>query len=118
VILALDVFYGTTRAFTAGVGFPRWDAEAATFEKCLSSGEPAPYRAGSFYERELPCLLGFLSAASLTPDCLIVDGYVDLAGSARPGLGRHLFERGARGAARAQPPAAVRDGGRHAARRG
>ena len=53
---------------------------------------PRPYVPGSFFERELPCLLPLVRAALAAHaiDTVIVDGYVDL-GAGRPGLGRHLL---------------------------
>jgi len=51
----------------------------------------APYVPGSFYQRELPCLLAALERAALEPECVVVDGYVWLAPE-RPGLGAKLFE--------------------------
>ncbi|HYH68074.1 MAG TPA: endonuclease V [Urbifossiella sp.] len=48
----------------------------------------ADYEPGSFYRRELPCLLGVL-ALGPRPDVVVVDGYVWLAGDV-PGLGAHL----------------------------
>ena len=50
-----------------------------------------PYRPGAFYERELPAIQAVL-AASGPVDLLIIDGYVDLDPSGRPGLGSHAHE--------------------------
>lgn len=50
----------------------------------------APYRPGHFYERELPPIRAVLAAHDRL-DLLVVDGYVDLDPSGRPGLGAHLY---------------------------
>lgn len=52
----------------------------------------APYQPGRFAERELPCLLAALEALASAPGVVIVDGYVALDPTGRPGLGAHLFE--------------------------
>jgi deoxyribonuclease V len=58
-----------------------------------------PYRSGEFYLRELPPLRAVLD--DLTGlDLLVVDGYVDLDPSGRPGLGADTL-------ARAGPPVAT-----------
>jgi deoxyribonuclease V len=51
----------------------------------------APYVAGQFYLRELPCLLTALAACP-PPDTVVIDGYVWLGEGAKPGLGAHLYE--------------------------
>lgn len=49
------------------------------------------YVPGSFYRRELPCILSLLSDIKEKIDTIIVDGYVFLGD--KPGLGAHLKER-------------------------
>ena len=48
----------------------------------------ADYRPGAFYLRELPAI-GAVLARAAPVGLLIVDGYVDLDGEGRPGLGAH-----------------------------
>ncbi len=48
-----------------------------------------PYVPGNFFVRELPCLRAVLAGIARL-DLLIVDGYVDLDPSGRPGLGAHV----------------------------
>lgn len=48
----------------------------------------APYRPGAFFERELPALR--LVLAGTAPSLLVIDGYVDLDPSGRPGLGARV----------------------------
>ena len=49
------------------------------------------YVPGSFYKRELPCIISLLSDIREKIDTIIVDGYVFLGD--KPGLGAYLKER-------------------------
>lgn len=51
------------------------------------------YAPGRFYQRELPALTAVLADADPL-DVLIVDGYVDLDPTGRPGLGWHVWDVG------------------------
>lgn len=53
----------------------------------------ADYAPGRFYERELPALTALLADADPL-DVLVVDGYVDLDPTGRPGLGWHVWDAG------------------------
>ena len=54
----------------------------------------APYESGSFYKRELSCIVSFLQDLDVRDISLIViDGFVYLDGNGRYGLGGHLYER-------------------------
>jgi deoxyribonuclease V len=71
-------------------------AEDATFATIRHSAtalvnEAAPYRPGEFYRRELPALHAVLDDVDDVKDIelLVVDGYVDLDPSHRPGLGAY-----------------------------
>jgi len=88
VIVATDVHYddANDQAFAAAVCFDAWTDSAPTFERTRRVEGLRPYRPGSFYERELPCLLAALDG--LDADLIIVDGHAVLDG--RPGLGGHL----------------------------
>lgn len=55
--------------------------------------EVAGYVPGRFFERELPALEALLADARPL-DVLIVDGYVDLDPTGRPGLGWHVWDAG------------------------
>lgn len=50
----------------------------------------ADYKSGEFYKRELPCILTLLDEHQLTPEVIILDGYVWLDGVSKPALGYHL----------------------------
>lgn len=91
MILAVDVDYRDSQASIAGLAFRHW--QAARAEAVFHSvGEGAEdYIPGQFYLRELPCILQLLAEHHLSPDAIVIDGYVDLGDESRPGLGRHLF---------------------------
>jgi len=94
MLLATDVQYDDpcNRARAAGVLFATWADDTSAGELVRIHHGLAPYEAGQFYKRELPCLLPLVEQAISLHGvtCVIVDGYVDLG--ARPGLGRHLFD--------------------------
>ena len=76
----------------AAVAFDDWCTEQ--FENHFVSyiDKVEPYKSGQFYKRELPCILKILSGHDLAPDTIVIDGYVDLDGESRPGLGRYLYD--------------------------
>lgn len=91
MIAAFDVHYlKNGYASAAAVLFSDYsDAEpASAFTRVLP--EPADYRSGEFYRRELPCLLKLLEEIKETSNEIVIDGYVTLGD--KPGLGQHLFE--------------------------
>ncbi len=92
MIAALDVAYGEALAASACVLFEHWQDEDAAAEHTSLLAIPGEYVPGRFFERELPCLIEALEALAGAPDVIVVDGYVWLAGPARPGLGALLFE--------------------------
>ena len=91
MIVAFDVHYlETGYASAAAVLFSNYDdaGPASAFTRLLP--EPADYRSGEFYRRELPCLLKLLEEIKEIPDEIVIDGYVMLGD--KPALGQHLFE--------------------------
>lgn len=62
-------------------------------ERTAWLGTVADYAPGRFYERELPALTALLADADPL-DVLVVDGYVDLDPTGRPGLGWHVWDAG------------------------
>lgn len=90
-LLAVDVGYSTRGAKAAGVEFDDWSAAEPVKSWTSVTGEVEAYIPGEFYKRELPCILQLLSDLQLQPDCIVVDGFVYLDGSSKPGLGKHLF---------------------------
>jgi deoxyribonuclease V len=60
------------------------------FQKLIEKVEP--YEPGSFYLRELPCLLAALGHLKAPLDTAVIDGYVWLGPENSPGLGAHLYQ--------------------------
>jgi deoxyribonuclease V len=92
MLIALDVCYGHDRAIAAAVVFEDWSAAQPTTRYISHIDAVAAYEPGAFYKRELPCLLRVLQEHRLRPTHLLIDGYVDLDRTGRPGLGRYLYE--------------------------
>lgn len=91
-MIAVDVQYDDDAGHAAAVVFDDWSA-AGPLRSCVSRISPVgEYVPGEFYKRELPCILRLLDEHALTPDCIVIDGYVYLDGHARPGLGKYLHD--------------------------
>jgi deoxyribonuclease V len=60
-------------------------------EKTALVTDVAPYVPGEFWRRELPCLRAVLDGV-VELSVLVIDGYVDLDPSGRPGLGARAHE--------------------------
>ena len=90
---ATDVHYWPEGGAQAALlAFETLDDDVEAWSRTLQIDEVAEYEPGSFYKRELPCLLPLLRPLVEDGlDVLFVDGYVDL-GPDKPGLGRHLAE--------------------------
>jgi deoxyribonuclease V len=75
---ALDVHYAKEKAFAACIVFNTWfDSEPAeTYSAVVPF--PSRYRAGRFYERELPCLLAVLNHTKHRYSTIVIDGFVHL----------------------------------------
>jgi len=92
VILATDVHYLDSTAKVAGVLFDAWNAKAPRQEVTCQVDHIEPYESGSFFKRELPCILALLEKHRLEVDCIVVDGYVFLDNQSKPGLGKYLYD--------------------------
>lgn len=88
IIACVDVDYRGSHAVAAGLWFTDWFTAAPVEQLHITLTNIAPYESGSFYRRELPCLLALLERGPRC-DVVIVDGYVWLADDI-PGLGAHL----------------------------
>lgn len=91
MIAAFDVSYsGDGSAQAAAVVFENFtDAKPLrVYRKKIA--KVAEYVPGSFYRRELPCILELFAELEEKIDVIIVDGYVTLGD--RPGLGQHLSD--------------------------
>lgn len=90
--LAVDVHYGEAECVAAGVLFARFEDAAPGEEVRLVLPPAEAYESGQFYLRELPPLLALLATLAAPPERVVVDGYVYLGVSRRPGLGFRLWE--------------------------
>jgi deoxyribonuclease V len=91
-IFATDVDYREEYALAAGVIFDRWQDSTPIDRFRVPVHHIAEYEPGSFYQRELPCLLKLLNELNGLPEYIIVDGYVYLDGTQQAGLGKHLHD--------------------------
>lgn len=93
MIVATDVRYDedARTALAAAVAFDAWTDAEPRREWTVEVDGVADYVPGSFYERELPCLLAVLEPVRAVLSAVVVDGHVWL-GPSRPGLGHHLYE--------------------------
>lgn len=92
MILAVDAQYSGDKSYVAGVLFESWAASEPSREYITTSQVVNDYVPGEFYKRELPGILKLLNEHSIEPDTIIIDGFVYLDGSSRPGLGKHLYD--------------------------
>ncbi|MBR9861429.1 endonuclease V [bacterium] len=91
MLLAVDIYYHSDNSATCiGVLFNWTDLEPKkVIKEHLDSVEP--YVPGSFYLRELPCILEIVKNVDLkTLEAIIIDGHVYLKDD-EPGLGAHLY---------------------------
>lgn len=93
MILALDTYYQNDKAKTVCIRFANWTDEQPAEVVTEELDGIEEYQPGSFYKRELPCILSILKKTSLqTIDAIIIDGYVLLDDSGKHGLGGYLYE--------------------------
>lgn len=94
MIVAFDTYYYDNKAKTIGIGFNNWKDETPSkiYSEIFEGIEK--YEPGSFYKRELPCILSILSAIDFEKiELIIVDSYVILDDNGKLGLGGHLFDK-------------------------
>ena len=92
MIAAVDVnYFEDGSALAAAVVFKRFSDESPVAEYSKRIEQVEDYVPGSFYKRELPCILSLLETIEEEIEIIIVDGYVSLG--AKPGLGAHLRAR-------------------------
>ena len=94
MIAFLDVQYFDEQctARSAIVLADQWTDGAARWLNVVNVADVAPYQPGEFFRRELPCLQKALASAPEKPSTIVIDGYVWLNDSGRPGLGARLFQ--------------------------
>lgn len=93
MILAFDTFYFENKAKTVCVCFKNWeDVTPIEIKEEIIEGVAA-YEPGSFYKREMPCILSLLKQFDLDEvELIVVDGYVVLNDEGKLGLGGYLYE--------------------------
>lgn len=91
MLLAVDVNYINSDGYIAGILFDSWSSESPKKEVSTIVHGIAEYEPGNFYKRELPCILSLIETHGLSPEVIIIDGYVFLDGNGRPGLGMYLY---------------------------
>ena len=92
MILAMDVDYRQDKSVAAGVLFHGWLDEVAVKQLTSVCEVANDYVPGEFYRRELPCLLELFEQIDVTPDTIVIDGYVYLGQDRSPGLGWYLYQ--------------------------
>ncbi len=92
MIVCMDVDYRSEDcAVAAALAFDSWEADrAADARVVILDSLVSLYEPGAFYRRELPCLLAVLAQVPFELEALVIDGFVFLDPSGRPGLGSHL----------------------------
>ena len=90
LLCCVDVDYRGDHAVAAALLFLDWGAKDPVAQHVVTVRGVAPYRPGSFYERELPCIDAVLARNHWPLAAIVVDGFVWL-GEAEPGLGARLF---------------------------
>lgn len=91
-ILATDVYYQENQAVAAGVLFSDWGDRSPLSQLTIPIEQVSDYEPGQFYRRELPCILELLQQLKNLPTHIIVDGYVYLDSTQKPGLGKYLYD--------------------------
>jgi deoxyribonuclease V len=93
MILAIDVHYKPDAAKVVCAVLQHWKDRSASHYWIKYVKNVSPYMPGAFYKRELPCMLEILQDVDFaTIECIIIDGYVVLDDTGKPGLGTHLYE--------------------------
>lgn len=92
MIFAVDVSYQDNSAFVAGILFRTWESSSIDVVHAQKIDFVAEYEPGSFYKRELPCILAILNVIDGEIDTIVIDGYVTLGAEKEYGLGMHLWD--------------------------
>lgn len=93
MILALDTYYQNDKAKTVCIRFSDWTDENPAEVLTEELDHIEEYQPGSFYKRELPCILSILQKTNLQNiNAIIIDGYVLLDDAGKHGLGGYLYD--------------------------
>lgn len=91
MIVAVDVYYrDINKALVAGVVFKNFLDQVPFRTYTVAVNEVFRYVPGSFYLRELPCIMALLNEIEEDIETVIIDGYVSLG--EKPGLGVQLWK--------------------------
>lgn len=94
MILAFDTFYYENKAKTVSVSFNKITDEIPLEIKDEIIQDVPEYVPGSFYKRELPCIVSLSKQYDLKEiELIIVDGYAILNNDGKLGLGGYLYEK-------------------------
>ncbi len=92
MILAFDTYYFEDKAKTVAIEFNHWSDQTITNSYSETITGVDEYTPGSFYKRELPCILSLLKQIDLSHcKAIIIDGFVVLDDEGSIGLGGYLF---------------------------
>lgn len=90
--LVIDVHYqNDDYAVASGILFSQWDSSSFERKVSVRVNEIKPYKPGSFFERELPCILALLGKIHEDLEIIVIDGSVSLGAEKKDGLGAHLY---------------------------
>ena len=91
--LAIDAYYYDDKAKVVGILFTDWkDSEPVEIISEYLT-DIADYESGSFYKRELPCIMELLRKIDLSKvEIIIVDSFVYLDDNQKLGLGGYLYQ--------------------------
>lgn len=93
MILTIDVHYKTDYAKTVLLFFENWQSETPINVITHITKDVLDYEPGSFYKRELPCIMNALEEVSLEGlEAIIIDGHIYVDNDRKYGLGGHLYE--------------------------
>jgi deoxyribonuclease V len=90
--LAVKVQWVGDAAMAAAVAFEAWDAPEATKTYTTRIAQADKPARGAPDLRELTCVLQLLREHALTPELIVIDGFVHLDGDGTPGPGWHLHQ--------------------------
>jgi len=90
--LVVDVQYSDNSAIVAGIIFSSWNSNKVHRSLIKEVHGIEAYVPGSFYKRELPCIISLLNEIEEHITIIIIDGYVVLGSDKKAGLGMYLFE--------------------------
>jgi deoxyribonuclease V len=93
MILAIDVHYKENTAKAVGALIQHWNDPVALNHVIKYIDAVEEYVPGAFYKRELPCILEIVQHVDLQSiSFIVVDGFVVLDDTGKPGLGAYVYE--------------------------